>query len=148
MKRFELTIIGISIGTTMLISALFGFAGSSIYGAFWGWFTVSFLVQVILFLGWNSYLIQKDTAIQEQAELKALEQYSKFTIKLTCAYCKQPNVVPIQLNVKNTFKCQSCNQANGVFMQFMATTLTTPIENVKIPLVEAEPVELKLSKTS
>jgi hypothetical protein len=144
MKKFELLVIGISIGVTLLISSVFGFAGSSIYGKFWGWFWVSLLAQLIIFLIWNSLLIQKDYANQQKAEIDAMEQYSKFTVKLNCAYCQNPNNTPIQLNQKNTFKCEACNQVNGVFMQFMATTMTTPIESVKIPLPDAESAEIRV----
>jgi hypothetical protein len=144
MKRFELIVIGASIGVTFLLSTIFGFAGSSIYGKFWGWFWISFLAQLIIFLVWNSFLIQKDYANQQKAEIDAMEQYSKFTVKLNCAYCQSPNNVPIQLNQKNTFRCDSCNQGNGVFMQFMATTMTTPIESVKLPISDSENAEIKV----
>lgn len=146
-KRTELLLIGISISLTFLFSAIFGFAGSSICGKFWGWFWITFLVQVIGFAAWNSYLSQREFASIQKAEIEALEQFSKFAIQLSCAYCKQPNTVPIQLNRKNTFKCGSCNQTNGVYMQFAATTMTTPIESVKLPLPESETLaEFKVSR--
>jgi hypothetical protein len=146
-NRTELLLITVSFTLTFLFSAIFGFAGSSIYGKFWGWFWVSFLIQVIGFAAWNSYLSQKEFVANQKAEIEALEQFSKFAVQLTCAYCKQSNTVPIQLNQKNTFKCSSCNQANGVYMQFAATTLTTPIESVKLPLPEAESfAEFKVSR--
>lgn len=136
----------ISIAITLTISALFGFAGSSIIGTFWGWFSISLLILVIGFAAYNSFLIQKDNLAIQQAEIEALEQFSKFSIKMSCAYCNQPNITPIQLNQRNTFKCGSCNQVNGVSMQFIATTLTTPIESISIPVNQNESIEFKVTR--
>jgi hypothetical protein len=113
-------------------------------GTFWGWFWLSFLVQFIGFIAWNSYLLQREKEVQFKLELEELETLSKFVVRLTCSYCGLNHDVPIRLNVKNTFKCTNCNQTNGVYMQFNATQLTTPIESVKIPLPgEQESIEIK-----
>jgi transposase-like protein len=80
-----------------------------------------------------------------QLSIEEMEAISKFAVNLSCAYCGQKHQVPIQLNRKNAFKCEGCKQTNGVFMQFTATTLTTPIESVKIPLPESESAEFKVS---
>jgi hypothetical protein len=143
--KLTLTVAGISIGITTGLSTLFGLAGSAIIGTFWGWFWISFLLLIIGFAVVNSFLIQRDNVLNQKLELDALDKLSKFTIKLTCAYCQQPNITPIQLDRKNTFKCESCNQVNGVSMQFMATTLTTPIEAVKIPIHNSSIAEFKVS---
>lgn len=145
MNKFTLTVLGISIGITCLVSTLFGFAGSSIIGTFWGWFWISLLIQFIGFVAINSFLIQRDNALNQQTEMKTLDALSKFTVKLTCAYCQQANIALIQLNQRNTFKCESCNQVNGISMQFMATTLTSPIESVKIPIENSGSVEFKIN---
>ena len=145
MNKTIALVIGISVGLTCLISTLFGFAGSAIIGTFWGWFWVTFLIQFVGFIVFNSYLIQRDSLSQQQIEVEALDKLSKFTIKLTCAYCQQYNTTPIQLNQKNTFKCESCNQVNGISMQFMATTLTSPIESVKIPIENSGSIEFKVT---
>ena len=145
MNKFTLLVFGVSIALTSLFSTLFGFAGQTIVGSFWSWFCISFLVQVIGFVAYNSYLIQRDYSELQRAEINALDKLSKFTIKLTCAYCQQANVIPIQLNQRNTYKCESCNQVNGVSMQFMSTTLTTPLESVKIPVENSRIVEFKVT---
>jgi len=145
MIKFTLTVLGASIAITAAVSTLFGFAGSSIVGTFWGWFWVTLLIQFVGFVIVNSILVQRDNIAFQQVELEALDRLSKFTIKLSCSYCQQSNITPIQLNQRNTFKCESCNQVNGVSMQFMATTLTTPIEGVKIPTGNSEMVEFKVS---
>lgn len=145
MKRPELFVLAISLGITLTVSSLFGFVGSSLFGTFWAWFWICFLVQTILFVTVNSFLIQKDRITSERLSVEALEQFSKFTIKLQCSYCQQINSTPIALNKKNTFKCESCNQTNSISMQFTATPLTTPIESVTIPVEKNETIEFKVS---
>jgi hypothetical protein len=134
MTKLNIIILTLSITFTSLISTLFGFAGSSIIGTFWSWFWISWLVQFIGFVAYNSYLIQKDDIALQRTEIQTLEQLSKFVIKINCAYCQQTNATPIQLNKKNTFKCESCNQVSGIVTQFTATTITTPIQTNKFVL--------------
>lgn len=145
MNKTAFAVLTGSIALTSLVSTLFGFAGSTIIGTFWGWFWVSLLFQFIGFVAYNSFLIQRDDIAMQRAEIETLDKISKFTIKLNCAYCQQLSVTPIQLNQRNTFKCESCNQVNGISMQFMATTLTTPIESVKIPIENESAVEFKIT---
>lgn len=146
MKKPELLILLTSLGVTLTISALFGAAGRALAGSFFGWFWISLLCQFVIFVTWNSYLIQKDRNTQMRLSIDEMEALSKFNVRLSCAYCSQQHDVPIRLNSKNSFKCESCNQSNGVFMQFTATTMTTPIESVKIPLPESETIDFKVSR--
>ena len=145
MNKTSFIVLLVSLTLTSLVSTLFGFAGQTIIGTFWGWFWISLLVQFIGFVAYNSYLIQKDDIAMQRAEVETLEQLAKFSVQLSCSYCNQPNVTPIQLNKRNTFKCESCNQVNGVSMQFMATSLTTPIQSVKLPLSGEDSVEIKMN---
>lgn len=131
MSKQNILVAGSSLLLTAVFAALFGFAGSSIIGNFWSWFWISVLCMFVLFGLANSYFISKDINILQKNEIEILEHMSKFTIKLSCAYCQQQNIVPIQLNTRNTFKCESCNQVNGVSMQFMATSITTPLDVAK-----------------
>jgi hypothetical protein len=126
-NNFEATILAVSLGVTLAISTIFGFAGSSIIGTFWSWFWISNLLQFILFFIINSVLSQRERNIERALEIESLNQLAKFSVRLSCAYCQQQNDAFIQLNQKNMFKCVSCNQTNGIFMQFTATTLTTPL---------------------
>lgn len=145
MKKPELIILSISVGLTLLLSTLFGLAGSAIIGTFWGWFWITVLVLFVGFAVVNSYLLRKDAQIAEAIELEALREISKITVRLACAYCQQLNNTQITVNERNTFKCESCNQVNGVSMQFMATTLTSPIESVKMPVENSGTVEFKIT---
>ena len=112
MNKFNLLIFGTSVALSCLISTLFGLAGQTIVGTFWGWFWISLLILFIGFAIVNSFLIQRDSVAIQRAELETLDKLSKFTIKLSCAYCQQPSILPIQLNQRNTFKCESCNQVH------------------------------------
>jgi len=145
MNKITLTILVGSITLTSLVSTLFGFAGSTIIGTFWGWFWISLLIQFIGFVAYNSFLIQRDNIAMQQSEIEALDKLAKFSIRLACAYCNHLNVLPIQLNQRNTFKCDGCNQVNGVSMQFLATTLTTPMQSVKIPVENEGTIEFKVT---
>jgi hypothetical protein len=145
MNKTSFIVLLVSLTLTSLVSTLFGFAGQTIIGTFWGWFWISLLVQFIGFVAYNSYLIQKDDIAMQKAEVETLEQLAKFSVQLSCSYCNQSNVTPIQLNKRNTFKCESCNQVNGVSMQFMATSITTPIQSVKLPLSGEDSVEIKMN---
>lgn len=145
MKKPEVIVLALSLVATLLVSSLFGLIGPFIVGTFWGWFWIAFLLQIIGFIALNSFLIQKDMGVAELVQAQALDALSKFTIQLTCAYCQQTNIVPIQLNQRNTFKCEGCNQTNAVTMQFAATALTTPIDSVKIPVEGTNSIEFRVS---
>jgi hypothetical protein len=146
MTKLEVKVLTYSLLLTCGTAALFGFAGSTIIGTFWSWFWISLLIMFLGFISYNSFLIQKDNISLQEAEVEALKHISKISVKVTCAYCQIPNVSAIQLNQKNTFKCESCNQVNGIAMQFMATTLTTPLESVTIPGGEEGSIEFKVTK--
>ena len=146
MTKLELKVLAYSVLLTCGISTLFGFAGSTIIGTFWSWFWISLLVMFLGFVSYNSFLIQKDAISLQEAEVEALKQISKISIKIACTYCQIPNITPIQLNQKNTFKCESCNQVNGVAMQFMSTALTTPLESVTIPAKDGESIQFSVTK--
>jgi hypothetical protein len=143
----KLTIVFLlSLTLTCLVAAAFGAAGSQIIGTFWGWFWVSLLAQFIGFIAWNTYSTQKLQAEYERMDAEVLKGASTFVINLACGYCNVRQNVPIQLNRKNEFLCESCNQTNGVHMLFQATTKTTPIDSVKIPLPNSTFAEFKVTK--
>jgi hypothetical protein len=138
-----LIIVALSLGFTGVVSGVVGLGGYLIGGTFWGWFILTFGIQFVLFAVVNTYLQRKDTIEGAKVLNKQLEALSKFTIQLTCAYCKQANAVPITLNQENRFQCGSCNQVNAVKMQFIAAQITTPLQKVVMPVGENESVEFK-----
>jgi len=128
--RPESLVILISLGFTALVSVLVGMGGYMISGKFLGYFIIAFCAQLIIFAIVNTFLLRKDTVETLELLNKQMEQISKFTVRLTCSYCSQQNVVPIVLNQENRYKCDSCNQVNGVKMQFFSTQITTPLTKI------------------
>lgn len=143
LKRPETIILSYSLAITILVSAIIGAGGYFLLNSFWGTFIVAFGIQFILFAVINTFLQRKDQIEVNKILTQQLEAISKFTIRLNCAYCKTANSFPITLNQENRFQCESCNQINGVKMQFFATQITTPLNKILIPTGEKESIEFK-----
>ena len=137
-KKPEFLIISLSLLITTLISLSVGIGGFLIAGQFWGFFLLSFVLQFVIFAIINTFLIRKDQTEGIRLINQQLEAVSKHTLRLSCAYCKTLNLTPIVLNQENKFKCESCNQVNGVKMQFFATQITTPLKKLTFPLEETD----------
>jgi hypothetical protein len=132
----------LSILITGLVSAIIGCGGYIMTGNFWGFFFVSFGLQFVLFAIINTLLQRKDTIDATKIVNEQLDILSRFTVRLTCAYCKQKNEVPVNLNQENRYQCSSCNQVNSIKMQFFSTQITTPLNKVILPAGE-ESIEFK-----
>lgn len=143
LKTPELLIVSLSLLFTCTVSSVVGLGGFLLGGYFWGWFAMTFGIQFILFAVVNTFLQRKDLLEGAKVLNEQLEALSKFTVQLTCAYCKQPNATPITLNQENRFQCGSCNQINAVKMQFFAAQITTPLQKVLMPVEGNESVEFK-----
>ena len=128
--RPETLVILISLGFTALVSVLVGMGGYMLSGKFLGYFIIAFCAQLIIFAIVNTFLLRKDAVETLEILNKQMEQISKFTVRLTCSYCSQANVVPIVLNQENRYKCDSCNQVNGIKMQFFSTQITIPLTKI------------------
>lgn len=137
-KKPEFLIVGLSLLITFLISLSIGIGGLLIVNQFWGFFVLSFVLQFVIFAIVNTFLIHKDQTEGTLLINQQLEAVSKHTIGLSCAYCQISNLVPITLNKENRFKCESCNQVNGIKMQFFATQITTPLKKIIFPLEDTE----------
>lgn len=143
LKTPELLIVSLSLLFTCTVSSVVGLGGFLLGGYFWGWFAMAFGIQFILFAVVNTFLQRKDVLEGAKVLNEQLEALSKFTVQLTCAYCKQPNATPITLNQENRFQCGSCNQINAVKMQFFAAQITTPLQKVLMPVEGNESIEFK-----
>jgi len=142
-NRPEMFILSLSFGITILISFLIAIGVYMFKGIFWSPFFIVTGFQFLFFIVTNTILQNRDANKIAELEIQALDKLSKFTIAIQCAYCKVPNTVPINLNQENRFTCTSCNQVNGIKMQFFTTQITSPIE--KNPL---EGIIEAASKTS
>jgi hypothetical protein len=141
MKKFlqllnkpEVIIISLSLLFTTVVSAVVGLGGLLLTTHFWGFFIIAFGIQFIIFAISNTVLQRKDIIEGTMVANQQLEALSKFTVRLVCAYCKQTNDVPVVLNQENRYKCGSCNQVNGVKMQFFSTQVTTPLSKILLPV--------------
>jgi transposase-like protein len=115
--------------------------GLLIVNKFWGFFLISFVLQFIIFAIVNTFLRRKDFIETTKVINEQLEATSKYIINITCAYCQTSNPTPVILNQENRFKCSSCNQINGIKMQFFATQITTPLKKITmIPDEEREEI--------
>jgi len=66
-----------------------------------GFLCLSNLLDLLLII---TYLIQKDDIAMQKAEVETLEQLAKFSVQLSCSYCNQSNVTPIQLQQAKYFQ--------------------------------------------
>lgn len=135
-KTPEVLVITLSIVFTGVVSALIGAGGTLLSLNFWGTFFVAFGIQVVIFFIVNTVLQKKDEEINTKLINEQLNALSKYIIRLTCSYCGKPGNVPVVLNRENRFKCEFCQQTNGVKMQFFSTQITTPLEKITVPVEE------------
>jgi uncharacterized membrane protein YagU involved in acid resistance len=135
--RPEVKVIGISLLITTSVSIVLGVSWYLFTKHFWSGFLAGYCIQFIIFAVVNTFLARKDAIISTSLYNQQLEALSKFTINLSCSYCKQIATVPIRLDQENRFKCDHCNQVNGVKMQFISTQVTTPLERIMFPVEEA-----------
>ena len=92
-----------------------------------GVFLFCFAAQIVLFAIRNSIDIRRAKEADALIEAERLAALSKFTIKISCAYCKQENDVLVAINDVNRFKCEHCGHTSGIKAQFMSTQITTPL---------------------
>jgi hypothetical protein len=135
-SRPEVRVVSISLLITTSVSTLLGASWYLFSKHFWSGFLAGYCIQFIIFAVVNTFLARKDAIVSTTLYNQQLEALSKFTINLSCAYCKQQATVPIRLDQENRFKCDHCNQVNGVKMQFVSTQVTTPLERVVFPIDE------------
>jgi hypothetical protein len=135
-KKPEYIVLLVSLLFTTLISAGVGISGLLITGKFWGFFLIAFVFQFIIFAVINTFLQRKDVIEGTKLINEQLEASSKYFINLSCSYCQINNTIPLVLNQENRFKCESCNQINGVKMQFFSTQITTPLKKITMPIEE------------
>ena len=138
LNKPEVVVITISTLFSSLVSSVFGLAGWLVIGKFWGFFLMALSLQFVVFAIINTFLRRKDFIETTKLINEQLEATSKHLINLSCSYCQISNTMPIVLNEENRFKCESCNQVNGIKMQFFSTQITTPLRKVMIPVGDEE----------
>ncbi len=95
-------------------------------------FIVPFLINlgIVYLIGYIMDLFFKyktqNKILKFEIDTKTLELQQ--SVEVSCAYCKVINVIPVKLNIRNTFECNSCKQINLMIFQFATAQVTTPLE--------------------
>jgi len=125
-------LIALSILFLIIPSSLIAVALSMMYGHFLIFFLGAFAS--IFVIGQISNI-----AVHKKAELDIVRIKNQLTaiinqqsVEVSCAYCKDRNLVPIKLNVRNTFECKECKQTNLIIFQFATAQITVPLENPQL----------------
>ena len=139
-----------SIGVTAGISILIGIAFWALNGlaGFIAGTILGFVVQVIISFLWKSYLIHRSTVdiaeIDSDLQKTEMEQLSKQTVNVNCAYCRVVNKATIRMDSENTFRCSACNQLNIVMITLSTARVTVPLDlNGEALLEKAVGIEVK-----
>ena len=64
----------------------------------------------------------------KKLENDRIAEFAKQGVLIECAYCEQPNFVPIRFDIKNEFVCESCNKSNAVYVDILASRTTEPLQ--------------------
>ena len=104
---------------------------------FWATFLAATVGQ---FAVWEivRYIIKVKTATKAaEMEIQILEELGKQTINVPCAACRKVNLVPIRLDINNSFDCIECGKENAVYIEVESAQVTTPLgenssESIKV----------------
>lgn len=104
----------ISILITLAVSGVFALIGFFTGGNVFQWFSISLVMQFIVFFLFNiamrSYF-QLQTNKLEVQRLNALDE-NRVTVK--CAVCGEPHDIVIKVGGVNEFRCEKCKSLNKV----------------------------------
>ena len=95
------------------------------------WVTL-FLAIVLQFAIWEvvRYILEARAAMKSaEMEVQVLEELGKQTINIPCATCNKVNMVPVRLDINNTFDCIECSKQNAVYIEVESALITTPLES-------------------
>jgi len=114
----------VSLGVSLSIMAFQPFTLAA-YGKI-----VAGMFSFICLVGWafNAVYIKK---LNRQIELVKAEREriaSSQDINVRCAYCGEPNTIPMTLWRTMEFACLKCQEKNGILVNFATTRTTTPLD--------------------
>jgi len=107
------------------IAVLFGLIGYCFDLPVFGMFLIGFVVNFFLgtiFTYFYGYMHEKLLVDQTK---KMLEYQSNKTATVACAFCHEPNIVPIDLS-QTKFRCTKCHHVNRLIAEFSAAQITVP----------------------
>lgn len=126
----KLIVIAYATIITLLVSMV-----GALPSLFWGFSICNYLAWVFiitavqLFIGklWNYFIDRNHILEMEKIQTASLVADAIQYIQLACAYCGTNNMVKILLAEENSFKCEACEQINGVVVHTTCTRKTNPI---------------------
>ena len=104
--------------------ALVGYLFTNSLSVLYGTFIAIFILQFIIHYFWQTFLINKLQISDNELLQSYIQQNTKQSINLSCAYCRSQNSVNIDINTENIFNCKSCNQQNIIMMEFSTARVT------------------------
>ena len=66
--------------------------------------------------------------LQSEQEKSLLESIAKQSVALPCQSCDGRTVVPIRLDIDNSFDCDHCDERNVVYVNIETAVTTNPVE--------------------
>ena len=104
-------------------------------------FTISLIS--IFILGFLVGQISETLAIinNKKLENERIKEFTKQGVSVECAYCGEPNFVPIRFDIKNQFNCNKCNQTNSIYIDIITTQITSPLQSPQMQVQTINPDE-------
>lgn len=119
----------VSILITLCISFIFGVIGYFTGGDIVRWFSISLVLQYVIFFIINSItktLAQMHINRMEVERLNAIDQNKA---KIECAVCGEPNEAFIKINENNEFRCERCKSLNSINVTISNYQKTEMLDN-------------------
>lgn len=138
MKKEALIVIGLSLALLVIPALLVAGGLFFLWGHFWLTFLVALAVAWMIGQLSNIFFQQKASVEIERLKVKLTEIYNQQSVEVSCAYCKDRNLIPIRLNQRNTFSCKVCKQTNLIIFQFATAQITTPLEEPQLGAVNEQ----------
>ena len=66
--------------------------------------------------------------LQLEQEKSLLDSIAKQSVALPCQSCEGRSVVPIRLDIDNSFDCDHCGERNVVYVNIETAVTTNPVQ--------------------
>lgn len=119
-----------SLAITFCISAAIAYTATLSNYSFWLFFTCSTAIQFVFHWSVGYIMNIVATLRNKQLENQRIAEFSKQSVNVNCAYCRQTNTVPVRFESYNDFTCENCGKPNAIYVNLTVTQKTTPL-NVK-----------------
>lgn len=116
----------ISLIVTLLVSFLFAFGLSKVFGL-WQAFSLACIGQYVIFFFYNNYIISRRSVQREELINERLDILSKNVVSFQCPCGKHVFDEVIYINDENVFKCEKCNEQIKVEIGLTPIVKTNPL---------------------